>query len=205
MRKPTARVLDAVESQQLLSSLSHERRRAPAGPAAAAAAAAAHAPASAQAGSGTAAAGAQGRSAPVKRRGKAQNAKGKQAVAREQGLAAATALDSAPDAAAEAVGDDDEEQDMTLCALSEPPRGAPKHREMADRPVSPCRQTDCVCLGYDTGEQPMIQCEHCSNWCVSLCPTEASISRRNRMLTFLAPSRRFVTSPRSGSISAVSV
>lgn len=182
VRKPTARVLDAVESQQLLSSLSHERRRAPAAPAPGAAAAA-HAPASAQAGPGTAAAGAQGRSAPVKRRGKAQNAKGTQAVAREQGLAAATALDSAPDAAAEAVGDDDEEQDMTLCALSEPPRRTPKHREMADRPVSPCRQTDCVCLGYDTGEQSMIQCEHCSNWCVSLCPTEAS----ERMLTRLSP------------------
>lgn len=25
-----------------------------------------------------------------------------------------------------------------------------------------------MCLGYDTGEQPMIQCEHCSNWCVPL-------------------------------------
>lgn len=24
--------------------------------------------------------------------------------------------------------------------------------------------SDCVCLGIDTGEQPMIQCENCSNW-----------------------------------------
>jgi hypothetical protein len=36
----------------------------------------------------------------------------------------------------------------------------------------------CICLGFDTGEQPMIQCEYCSNWfhfgCINLNDSEAA-------------------------------
>ncbi|GAA5887859.1 hypothetical protein JCM3774_002555 [Rhodotorula dairenensis] len=117
IRKPTARVLDSQESRMLMSSLSHERRRA------------VHPAAS------TPAAAAASTSAPVKRKGKAQNPRGKQAVARDHARVASDPL--APSTARGPLQDEHEEQDMTLY---------------------------CVCLGYDTGEQPMIQCEHCSNW-----------------------------------------
>ncbi|GAA5983942.1 hypothetical protein JCM10908_005985 [Rhodotorula pacifica] len=146
IRKPTARVLDSVESRQLMSSISHERRRA----------VGQHASTSNAATSAAA-----NRSAPVKRKGKAQNARGKQAVAKDRGLATATttaaaglhnplALAHTPDEPEEDE-EEEQEQDMTLY---------------------------CVCLGYDTGEQPMIQCEHCSNWfhfsCVGLTEGTAS-------------------------------
>ena len=109
IRKPTARVLDSVESRQLMSSISHERRRAPANHAAAAASAATTT---------------TSRSAPVKRKGKAQNARGKQAVAKEQGLAA-DPLAPAPGPAEQEQEDEDEEeqeQDMTLCECVAAPR-----------------------------------------------------------------------------------
>ena len=110
IRKPTARVLDSVESRQLMSSISHERRRAPANHAAAANAAAATT---------------ASRSAPVKRKGKAQNARGKQAVAKEQGLAADPLAPTPGPAEHEQEDDDDDdeqEQDMTLCECAAPCR-----------------------------------------------------------------------------------
>ncbi|GAA5897187.1 hypothetical protein JCM8208_003750 [Rhodotorula glutinis] len=88
--------------------------------------------------------------APVKRNGRAVNARGAQAVARELARNQASApglADEEDDDGANYEEDSQQEpqQDMTLY---------------------------CVCLGYDTGEQPMIQCEHCSNWfhfsCVGL-------------------------------------
>ncbi|BGP48332.1 Transcription factor bye1 [Rhodotorula kratochvilovae] len=87
--------------------------------------------------------------APVKRNGRAVNARGAQAVAKElaRNQAMQTEDDDDEDSADadEGYADLQQQQDMTLY---------------------------CVCLGYDTGEQPMIQCEHCSNWfhfsCVSL-------------------------------------
>ncbi|GAA6001360.1 hypothetical protein JCM10207_006625 [Rhodosporidiobolus poonsookiae] len=94
--------------------------------------------------------------APVKRNGRAINDKGQQAIAHEQALASqqmAMFLNEGADLLED--GDDSmtgQEPDLTLY---------------------------CVCLGYDTGEQPMIQCEHCSNWfhfnCVGL--TDESAAR----------------------------
>ncbi|GAA5850433.1 hypothetical protein JCM8547_001873 [Rhodosporidiobolus lusitaniae] len=88
--------------------------------------------------------------APVKRNGRAVNDKGKQAIAAQAAhLVGQPALTEADDEDDLDDGENDSngggEQDLTLY---------------------------CVCLGYDTGEQPMIQCEHCSNWfhfsCVGL-------------------------------------
>ncbi|GAA5840195.1 hypothetical protein JCM9279_002306 [Rhodotorula babjevae] len=88
--------------------------------------------------------------APVKRNGRAVNARGAQAVARElaRNQASVPGLGEEEDEDGTNFEDDaqqEAQQDMTLY---------------------------CVCLGYDTGEQPMIQCEHCSNWfhfsCVGL-------------------------------------
>ncbi|GAA6011926.1 hypothetical protein JCM11491_000105 [Sporobolomyces phaffii] len=78
--------------------------------------------------------------AAVKRKGRAVNAKGRTAVAKDQARASAQATEE--DAESEESDQqqprpDDDQPDLTLY---------------------------CVCLGYDTGEQPMIQCEHCTNW-----------------------------------------
>ncbi|GAA6051403.1 hypothetical protein JCM3770_000501 [Rhodotorula araucariae] len=132
-RKPTIRALEAAQTALALRTSVAERVTAapsatprPASPASSVASASASA-------------------APVKRNGRAVNARGAQAVALE--LARNEDADD-EDLSAEAedeYADLQQQQDMTLY---------------------------CVCLGYDTGEQPMIQCEHCSNWfhfsCVSL-------------------------------------
>ncbi|GAA6064263.1 hypothetical protein JCM10212_002590 [Sporobolomyces blumeae] len=89
-------------------------------------------------GVGASSAGPATASAAVKRKGKAVNAKGKAAVARDQARASAVTTDEDPD---ERDSDQEQQQDD-----------------------QPDLTLYCVCLGYDTGEQPMIQCEHCSNW-----------------------------------------
>ncbi|GAA5865654.1 hypothetical protein JCM1840_003205 [Sporobolomyces johnsonii] len=90
--------------------------------------------------------------APVKRNGRAVNAKGKAAVARELAMQQAQLEREEADA----TGAADEEQGQ----------------------AEPDLTLYCVCLGYDTGEQPMIQCEHCSNWfhfgCIGLTDDSAS-------------------------------
>lgn len=83
-------------------------------------------------------------SAAVKRKGRAVNAKGRTAVAQDQARASAQATEEEQDqedADSEQQDRDGEAPDLTLY---------------------------CVCLGYDTGEQPMIQCEHCTNWSVAV-------------------------------------
>ncbi|GAA5983653.1 hypothetical protein JCM11641_000922 [Rhodosporidiobolus odoratus] len=94
-------------------------------------------------------------SAPVKRNGRAQNDKGRRAMEQEQAQATqlgqqflvdgGEGMDFSLDSEGQETGANAGEQDLTLY---------------------------CVCLGYDNGEQPMIQCEHCSNWfhfsCVNL-------------------------------------
>ncbi|GAA5925783.1 uncharacterized protein JCM15063_005116 [Sporobolomyces koalae] len=83
--------------------------------------------------------------AAVKRRGRAVNAKGQTAVAQDQARASALS----------AVGDDHDSD-------ADDRESQEQHDADADQ------QGDltlyCVCLGYDTGEEPMIQCEHCMNW-----------------------------------------
>ncbi|GAA5874692.1 hypothetical protein JCM16303_002953 [Sporobolomyces ruberrimus] len=78
-------------------------------------------------------------SAAVKRKGRAVNAKGRKAVAQDQARASAQATEEAEESEEQQQDEEDEDDqpDLTLY---------------------------CVCLGYDTGEQPMIQCEHCTNW-----------------------------------------
>ncbi|KAL7343174.1 hypothetical protein BJY59DRAFT_345629 [Rhodotorula toruloides] len=139
-RKPTARALDAAESRLLVASLSRERPRAVGGRPASPATPAPRASASTSTTKTTYSAAA----APVKKNGRAQNARGKQAIERETGIAQEQVDEEVADGTLEGsagLGPYGGQQDLTLY---------------------------CVCLGYDTGEQPMIQCEHCSNWCVRL-------------------------------------
>ncbi|GAA5931899.1 hypothetical protein JCM3775_000073 [Rhodotorula graminis] len=137
-RKPTLRAIEAAQTAiHLRSAPAVEQARS-------ASSTPRHAsPASSVASAGPAA-------APVKRNGRAVNARGAQAVARElaRNHASVPGLGEEEDEDGTMYEDDSQQepqQDMTLY---------------------------CVCLGYDTGEQPMIQCEHCSNWfhfsCVSL-------------------------------------
>lgn len=55
------------------------------------------------------------------------------------------------------------EPDFTLCQFASSPLPEPS----ADSSPLPHLETDCICLGFATDE-PMIQCEYCSNWCVPL-------------------------------------
>ncbi|BGO91526.1 hypothetical protein NBRC10512_003186 [Rhodotorula toruloides] len=149
-RKPTARALDAAESRLLVASLSRERPRAVGGRPASPATPAPRASASTSTTKTTYSAAA----APVKKNGRAQNARGKQAIERETGIAQEQVDEEVADGTLEGsagLGPYGGQQDLTLY---------------------------CVCLGYDTGEQPMIQCEHCSNWfhfgCVGLTDQVAS-------------------------------
>ncbi|GAA5820104.1 hypothetical protein JCM11251_005482 [Rhodosporidiobolus azoricus] len=145
-RKPTIRALESAEARLALKRASS--------PSHASSASSSHSQLSTQ-------------SAPVKRNGRAQNDKGREALAMQalltQAGREAMMLDGEGDGEDELPADADdegasgvggsgaEEQDLTLY---------------------------CVCLGYDTGEQPMIQCEHCSNWfhfsCVGLTDEIAS-------------------------------
>ncbi|GAA5893717.1 uncharacterized protein JCM6883_003616 [Sporobolomyces salmoneus] len=79
-------------------------------------------------------------SAAVKRKGRAVNAKGQTAVAQDQARASAQATEEEESEEFDQQDREEEDQDQPDLTLY------------------------CVCLGYDTGEQPMIQCEHCTNW-----------------------------------------
>ncbi|BGP24788.1 zinc finger protein [Rhodotorula toruloides] len=154
-RKPTARALDAAESRLLVASLSRERPRAVGGGGGGASARpASPATPAARASASTTKTTYSPAAAPVKKNGRAQNARGKQAIERETGVAQEQVDEEVADGTLEGsagLGPYGGQQDLTLY---------------------------CVCLGYDTGEQPMIQCEHCSNWfhfrCVGLTDQVAS-------------------------------
>ncbi|ORY89420.1 hypothetical protein BCR35DRAFT_350411 [Leucosporidium creatinivorum] len=83
-----------------------------------------------------------------------------QRAARKQKAAAASTSAPAPARKGNAVirGLDtggDEDTDMSAPASQE---------EQGEGEKDPDFTLYCICLGFDTGEQPMIQCEHCNNW-----------------------------------------
>lgn len=79
------------------------------------------------------------------------------------------------------------EPDLTLCAYSSTDNEIEYLRKLTYRHLS---FEDCICLGFDTGEQRMIQCEHCSNWWVTeeggLGPSlrQADLSRVDSQVSF---------------------
>ncbi|GAA5948012.1 hypothetical protein JCM3765_007070 [Sporobolomyces pararoseus] len=117
VRKPTARALDAAQSRLLEQAAFEERKRPPPSD-----------PSHSH------------NSAAVKRKGRAVNAKGRTAVAKDQARASAQVTEEEQDQESEESEQQDQDEDQPDLTLY------------------------CVCLGYDTGEQPMIQCSYCTNW-----------------------------------------
>lgn len=54
--------------------------------------------------------------------------------------------------------EEEKEPDLTLCTFSS--SGSRRSGQLTTGALF----ADCICLGFDTGEQPMIQCSSCSNW-----------------------------------------
>lgn len=98
--------------------------------------------------------------AAVKRNGRAVNAKGKTAVKKDQQRD--QLVDEEEEDQVEEEQPQDDQQDLTLCKSANYAYTLVAHRLI----VNLGTKIDCVCLGYDTGEEAMIQCEHCSNWLV---------------------------------------
>ncbi|GAA5885960.1 hypothetical protein JCM6882_004214 [Rhodosporidiobolus microsporus] len=153
-RKPTIRALESAETRLALAQHKHSSPS----------------PALASSSSSSSLTGTATAPAPVKRNGRAVNGRGKEALAMQALLTQAGREAMALD------GEDEEEEDSLADG-----DGEGEDEGAFGGGVGGGEQDltlYCVCLGYDTGEQPMIQCEHCSNWfhfsCVGLTDSVAS-------------------------------